>query len=136
MVSSKSRQQIQLVQAYLKTASDEEIVMWLIQTVKMMQNTRLGTEQKIDQVCRTFDIYVPVVIKRVCRDIIDGHRSFNHSQIAQMLNDYAVAEQTLSVLSQMTATQRANLMKIATERLLEKRQELVESITIITLHQK
>ena len=72
MVSSKSRQQIQLVQAYLKTASDEEIVMWLIQTVKMMQNTRLGTEQKIDQVCRTFDIYVPVVIKRVCLDIIDG----------------------------------------------------------------
>ncbi len=136
MVSSKSRQQIQLVQAYLKTASDEEIVMWLIQTVKMMQNTRLGTEQKIDQVCRTFDIYVPVVIKRVCLDIIDGQRSFNHSQISQMLNDYAVAEQTLSVLSQMTATQRANLMKIATERLLEKRQELVESITIITLHQK
>lgn len=136
MVSSKSRQQIQLVQAYLKTASDEEIVMWLIQTVKMMQNTRLGTEQKIDQVCRTFGIYVPVVIKRVCLDIIDGQRSFNHSQIAQMLNDYAVAEQTLSVLSQMTATQRANLMKIATERLLEKRQELAESITIITLHQK
>lgn len=136
MVSSKSRQQIQLVQAYLKTASDEEIVMWLIQTVKMMQNSRLGTEQKIDQVCRTFGIYVPVVIKRVCLDIIDGQRSFNHSQIAQMLNDYAVAEQTLSVLSQMTATQRANLMKIATERLLEKRQELVESITIITLHQK